>query len=248
MKVLTWRRVLEENSHALIAIRHGETEYNLEDRCATSTDVPLTAAGRIAALEAAGSLSGVTIDGVFSSPLSRARKTADLMLPSYKEVADDARLREPSAGPFEREVFSQLWSGDHRLSPAFMEHMDEDNPVTPEGAEPIEGTVERVSSFLADLERTPGRYVAFSHGGLLRIMASMFAGGNPRRSHRLKLDNCHAIALKWYPNPPHQVLAINLPPSPYRGRVLDVTEKRSRVEVTALGPKAAAAYGRRKRL
>ena len=58
------------------------------------------------------------------------------------------------------EVFSQLWSGDHRLSPAFMEYMDEDNPVTPEGAEPIEETVERVSSFLADLERTPGRYVA----------------------------------------------------------------------------------------
>ena len=56
MKVLTWRRVLEENDHALVAIRHGETEYNLEDRCATSTDVPLTKAGRIAALEAAGSL------------------------------------------------------------------------------------------------------------------------------------------------------------------------------------------------
>lgn len=217
---LSWRRVLEENEHCLIGIRHGETTFNVEGRCATTTDVPLTDVGRIAALESARSLSGAPVDRVLCSPMQRARETAELMLPG-REVEIDDRLREPPAGPFEGEVLKDLWEEGHELSSQFTSYMDEKNPVVPDGAESIEETEAKAAALLSDLGEQPGRVVAFSHGGLLRILASMFAGSEARYAHRLKVDNCHAIALKWYPRPPHQVLAVNLPPSASRGRFRD---------------------------
>ena len=95
MERLSWRKVLEQNDHALVAIRHGQTTYNVEGRCATITDVPLTERGRTEALEAAGSLHGVEVDRAFSSPRSRAKETAELMLDGSLEnlVIDERRRR-----------------------------------------------------------------------------------------------------------------------------------------------------------
>lgn len=240
--LLTWRKVLEEE-HCLLAIRHGETTYNVEDRCATTTDVPMTKAGRIAALNAAASLREVTVDRVFTSPMSRARDTAQLVMPEYADrLEDDDRLREPPAGPFEGQVFRDLWDGKHPLSAQFNDYMDHDDPIVPEGAEPVGVTASKVNSFLEELGQVPGRYVVFSHGGVLRIIASIFAGNDPKHAHRLKVNNCHAVALKWFPEPPHQVLAINLPPDRALGRFKDSSEARSGSEISTVGPKAAAAY------
>ena len=95
---LTWREVLEGERgkrHVLLAIRHGETTYNVEKRFATTTDVPLTEQGRSDAAAAAASLAGVRIDAVYSSPMSRARDTAELILPGSSErlVVDDRLAR-----------------------------------------------------------------------------------------------------------------------------------------------------------
>ncbi|UJA20959.1 histidine phosphatase family protein [Thermoleophilia bacterium SCSIO 60948] len=213
MDAFTWTRAAERNEHCLIAIRHGTTSDNDSGIASTDTDVRLSAAGEEAARSLAPVLGSIALDAAYTSPLLRARRTAELALADLAITPEiDERLTEPAAGPFEGQSFDELWAGTHELSPLFDAYMDEEDPVAPEGAEPIAFSAAKAAEFLATLEAKPGRYVCFSHGGLLRIMACVFAGTDPKYSRRLKLDNCHALVLKWYPKPPHQVLAVNLPP------------------------------------
>jgi len=58
-------------------LRHGETEANASRTIAGSLDVDLTPLGREQALLAARALAGEPITAVYSSPLRRARETAE---------------------------------------------------------------------------------------------------------------------------------------------------------------------------
>ena len=64
--------------HNLYFTRHGETVWNVENKICGMTDSPLTARGRAqaAALGAHVRDSGVHIDEILYSPLSRAADTA----------------------------------------------------------------------------------------------------------------------------------------------------------------------------
>ena len=66
----------------LILLRHGQSQWNLENRFTGWKDVPLTALG-IEEAEVAGQLmkkNTVHIDLIFSSVLQRATKTAELTI------------------------------------------------------------------------------------------------------------------------------------------------------------------------
>lgn len=91
-------------------MRHGETEWNHAHRIqGGGSDVPLSAEGRSQALALAYRLGGATLDGVYSSPLSRALETARLVAwPHGLEVVVDERLREINAGTLEGVSNSEL--------------------------------------------------------------------------------------------------------------------------------------------
>ena len=69
--------------------RHGETDWNLEGRWQGHTDVPLNETGRAQARATGMLLSRRRWDGIFSSPLSRARETASI-------IAAEVGLAEPT--------------------------------------------------------------------------------------------------------------------------------------------------------
>lgn len=60
-------------------VRHGETDWNVEGRRQGQLDSPLTEAGRIAAAQVGTHLSALAPDALFSSPLGRARETAQII-------------------------------------------------------------------------------------------------------------------------------------------------------------------------
>jgi broad specificity phosphatase PhoE len=121
----------------------------------------------------------------------------------------DSRLAEPSAGPFEGIPFGDLERGrDPRLRDAYARYCDELDPAYPPGAEPLDQTKGRAHSFLSAVEAAPGRHLAVSHGTLIRILLCDFLGTDPRLFRRLKVSNCHAALLKFYAEPPHQLVAI----------------------------------------
>jgi len=86
----------------LLLVRHGETDWNADGRLQGQTDRPLSDFGRNQARRLAGELESEEIDAIYSSDLSRARETAEIVgerlgLP----VALDPDLREKDWGNWE---------------------------------------------------------------------------------------------------------------------------------------------------
>ena len=64
----------------LVLIRHGQSQWNLENRFTGWVDVPLTDAGRAEARQGAALLKGLRVDRAFTSALSRAQETLRIVL------------------------------------------------------------------------------------------------------------------------------------------------------------------------
>ena len=65
----------------LVLVRHGESQWNLENRFTGWVDVPLTDTGRREAERAGHALRGMRFDRVYTSVLQRAIETVDIILP-----------------------------------------------------------------------------------------------------------------------------------------------------------------------
>ena len=153
----------------LYLVRHGQTELNVKNILQGWRDSPLTARGREQALatRAAFEVRGVTFDHVYSSPLGRARCTAELIVGEGRsiELVDD--LREGHLGSLEgtsnREMPPQPW-GDY--------------PVAFGG----ESEAQLQSRMVAALSRIMDRpqhncVLAVSHGSACQAFLEYVAGG-----------------------------------------------------------------------
>ncbi|WP_028279312.1 histidine phosphatase family protein [Arthrobacter sp. H5] len=67
-------------------LRHGETEWSRDGNYTGLTDLPLTSHGEQQARDAVRHLEGIDFDLVLTSPLQRARKTAELAGYAHAEV------------------------------------------------------------------------------------------------------------------------------------------------------------------
>jgi len=86
----------------IFLVRHGETEWNMQNRLQGNKDSPLTPGGIQQALEVKKSLEQFTIDHAYVSPLKRAKDTMRIILNDREvEVAIKDNLREINLGPWE---------------------------------------------------------------------------------------------------------------------------------------------------
>ncbi|WP_042435236.1 histidine phosphatase family protein [Streptacidiphilus anmyonensis] len=90
----------------LIVIRHGQTEWSLSGQHAGRTDVALTEAGEAAARALAPRLARRSLVAVFSSPLSRAMRTAELA--GLANAKPDPDLLEWDYGGYEGLTAEQI--------------------------------------------------------------------------------------------------------------------------------------------
>ena len=83
-------------------IRHGQTEMNNRKALQGRSDLPLNGIGLAQAEETGLKFmkSGIRFDHVFTSPLVRAVKTAELIAPDVEPRVDE-RLIEMDYGPYE---------------------------------------------------------------------------------------------------------------------------------------------------
>lgn len=112
-------------------IRHGLTQGNLDGLyIGSGTDLPLCKEGKAGLSELQERFAYPEVDTVFSSPLSRAVETAQILFPaaSHKLVVQD--LREMDFGVFENRPVAQLVK-----DPDFAAWMDPASHFVPEGAE-----------------------------------------------------------------------------------------------------------------
>jgi broad specificity phosphatase PhoE len=182
----------------LILIRHGETVWNRERRFTTRTDVELSEAGIDQARRAAEALADVTIDCIYSSPLQRALRTAEMIAARHGgcTVTTDQRLVEIDAGPFEGMTEEELVAGP--LAADFARWHTDGVPEFPDGCEPFDTALARASAFLEEHDGEPGTTLVATHGSLARlIVSSHFLGGPPPFHRRLWLDNCRLAVFEW---------------------------------------------------
>lgn len=103
----------EKVSHAVKSrwffIRHAESEHNAQEITSGTTDVSLNDTGREQARRAAQRLAGENIEAIFSSPLTRARETAEILAKGIgiDEIITDERLRERHMGEAEGLSYSE---------------------------------------------------------------------------------------------------------------------------------------------
>ena len=83
-------------------VRHGVTDWNKDNKTQGETDIPLNEEGRAQARAVAEKLKDQNIELIISSPLSRAKETADIIASVINaEVVVDPELREKRSGEAE---------------------------------------------------------------------------------------------------------------------------------------------------
>jgi len=165
-------RTIQKPKAEIYLLRQGETEWNAEERFQGHLDSPLTSRGIAQAQAAARRLTAVahTVDAMFSSPLGRARQTADILrsLATYPPVKWDGRLQEVSVGSWDGLTHIDIdacWPGLLDGASSFDWFFR-----SPDG-ESYNAAAERVLDWLADLS---GTVIAVSHGLLSRIIRGVY--------------------------------------------------------------------------
>lgn len=155
----------------LTLIRHALTEWNATGRFQGHSDVALSAAGVAQARRLARHLSRVRagVDLVYSSPLSRALQTAELVFPDH-EVIPDARLKELHFGVFEG--FTQEQNEAHESWRWWAE--DPFARAAPQG-ESYQALRLRAVAWLESLPELP-HIAAVTHSGTIQMLLSHVLG------------------------------------------------------------------------
>jgi broad specificity phosphatase PhoE len=174
----------------LLLIRHGETDWNSQGRMQGRIDLPLNVRG-IEQVErlAARLAEEERIDVLYTSPLLRARATAEVIAQSVGlNPIPDLRLVERSVGKLEG-----LTLQDFELSYPDLYQLwrNSDNSFNLPDEETREECLERVQSFLAMLRsRYMGARVALvTHGGTLSLMLGASIGLDLTKRFPFRFDN-----------------------------------------------------------
>jgi len=187
----------------LYLIRHGETDWNAEGRLLSFTDRPLNTRGEEQAAGLAETLAGVPWDRAVSSPLVRARRTAEVVLAARADapaLGIDECLREMDFGPYEGWTEAQLEADPMAVT------RRRDGAQIP-GVEPEEEVAERARSFLSSLDAADETTLVVGHGRMLRILIAAALGLPPSFSRSLRMRNCRPAILE--PGATPLLLALN---------------------------------------
>jgi len=182
-----------KNKSIICFIRHGQTDWNTKGLMQGRDDVPLNSEGIKQAENASRELktalenSGFRFDKIYSSPLSRARVTANTIasdIGTYEVILDE-RLIERDFG---------ILSGGHydRYSKAVLEDTEE------ESVEKVQSLLDRINSLIFERVRVGENVLLVTHGAVARIFAR-----NAKRAEVVShidigmLGNCHMVIYSY---------------------------------------------------
>jgi broad specificity phosphatase PhoE len=170
----------ETKSYDFVFLRHGESVGNAEERFQGQSDYPLTPAGRQQAerLAKRWSTEGMHLDLVLTSPLARARETAEIVARALNiEVEVDPLWMERDAGEIAgltRQETQERFPDAELRTPydAFGDSGEGDWELFLRAGTAVHQL----------LKRPPARYLIVTHGGLLnKVMYAVL--GIPVQTH-----------------------------------------------------------------
>jgi broad specificity phosphatase PhoE len=194
----------------LVLLRHGETEWSASGQHTGRTDIPLTAAGEEQARSAGATLADYEFAAVYTSPLGRARRTAELA--GHPDAVLDEDLAEWDYGPVDGRTSRDVSEILGREFLIFDDGVGVLPPSVEHGGgrpgETLDQVAARAARVVARAEQTlagqagsgtetGGDVLLVAHGHLLRILATVWLGVDPRLGARFELGTA-AVCLLGY--------------------------------------------------
>lgn len=186
----------------LVLLRHGPTAWSVTGQHTGRSDIPLTDDGERQAAAAGEFLRqhaerrGRGFDVVLTSPLRRARRTAELV--GYPDADVDPDLAEWDYGPVDGRTAVDVGA---QLGREWLIFRDGVNVVLAPGERPGETLAEVAARTRAVVERVEptlhdgGDVLLVAHGHLLRILTTTWLGLDPTVAARLELGTAAVCLL-----------------------------------------------------
>lgn len=173
----------------ILLIRHGETAWNRAKIFRGVYDIPLNENGRAQASHLAKALT-CRIDVAYSSPLSRARETARIVLePHGIEAAVHEGLKDFNYGKWtglEDEIVASKWPGEHARWTA------EPHKIRPPGGDTLQEIFDRALDAVEEIaQKHDGQTVAlFAHRVVNKLLILGMLTLGLERFPFIRQDNC----------------------------------------------------------
>jgi probable phosphoglycerate mutase len=178
----------EGDGTRLWIVRHGPTEWSTAGKHTGSTDIPLTDEGEREAVALRDRLAGVHFGLVLTSPLQRARRTAQLA--GFPDAEVEPRAVEWDYGDYEGRTRAEI----RREVPGWSPWT---HPDMPHG-ETLAQVAARARAVVDRVQASGDPDVLlFAHGHLLRMVAVSWIDAPWDLAWRLPLEPAHLSVLGW---------------------------------------------------
>ncbi|MEV4625186.1 histidine phosphatase family protein [Micromonospora sp. NPDC049523] len=180
----------------LIIWRHGNTDWNADNRVQGQTDTPLNALGLEQAAAAAALLAELKPDAIVASDLQRATRTAEALAAlTGLPVRTDARLRERFYGQWQGLTMAEV-AARFPTEHARWRNGDADPGCQVEALDDLAKRIGTAFQAAADV-KPGGTTVVATHGGGAKQGCGHLLGWGPPILRALgSLQNCHWTELR----------------------------------------------------
>jgi len=195
----------------LVLIRHGQTASNEGGRILGTEDIPLNDVGIKQAMALAERIAGLGVGKIYSSPLSRARQTAQAMnLQTRVKIENCPELIEYDHGIISNLTLDELARKDDRLHAEIVSWLEVGSdtnslsrPAVP-AAESVYALKARAQSSINHiLPSHPGEVVAaVSHAGFIKALLTVIVGGPVERHLPFGINNASISVVDFYKGAP----------------------------------------------
>lgn len=171
----------------IYAIRHGQTDVNLEERINGLNDHDINEEGIRQAVRAREEIEELDIDEIICSPLLRAKHTADIINVNDVPITYDERIQERDAGVFTCDYIANL-------NPDTWWSVDEIEDY--EDAETVRSMMGRVYEFLDEIKikYKDKNILLVTHGGVMKVINTYFYGIPENRNlNNIRFKNCEIV-------------------------------------------------------
>lgn len=184
----------------IIAIRHGETAWNVDSRLQGHLDIPLNDVGLWQARQAALALADEPIDAIYSSDLQRVWVTARAIAETTQApLTAHQGLRERSFGVLQGHTFEELEAKEPEQAYRWRKR---DPAFAPEGGESLIALRERITTttYALAAQHVGGQIVLVAHGGVLDVLYRAATRQDIQAPRTWQLGNAAINRLLWTPD------------------------------------------------
>jgi broad specificity phosphatase PhoE len=155
----------------MFLVRHAESTWNRQKKFQGQKDPRLSDYGKKEARRLAKRFKGLLFDAVYSSPLTRAYQTAELIVGKKAEIKREDSLKEICLGDWEGKTLTWIRK---RYGEMFYRWAAKPSSVSIPGGEDFKAFVKRVKKVVRSIEshHEEGNVLVVCHGGVISTYAT----------------------------------------------------------------------------